>query len=218
MLDLAALCGIGVPEHEVIRMHDQDVLLVKRFDRVITAAGIVRHRMVSAGTVFLANESAAQYSYTGSYPRFARELSRWTVTGEEDRRQLFRRIAFHALTSSSDDHERNHALVAENVHFHLAPAFDLVPKPGNTQKRYLALVIGEYGALAIRENLLSSAEVFGLTGADAAQLIDEVQQIVRSHWRAALAARDVSENDVQRIEGCFDPPSFEAPPPKRTLL
>lgn len=110
-----------------------------------------------------------------------------------------------------------HALVAEHVHFHLSPAFDLVPKPGNTHKRCLALVVGEYGALAIHENLLSSAEVFGLTGADANQLIDEVQQVVRSHWRAALAARDVSETDVQRIKGCFDPPSFEAPPPEQTL-
>jgi hypothetical protein len=62
-----------------------------------------------------------------------------------------------------------------------------------------------------------SAEVFGLTGAHASQLIDEVQQIVRSHWRAALAAGYVSETDAQRIEGCFDPPSFQAPPPKQTL-
>lgn len=218
MLDLAALCGICVPDHHVVRMHDQDVLLVKRFDRIITAAGIVRHRMVSAGTVFLANEAAARYSYTGSYPRLVRELTRWTVTGEEDRRQLFRRIAFYALTSSTDDHERNHALVAEGLHYHLAPAFDLVPKPANTQRRYLALVIGEYGALAIRENILSSAEVFGLSRTDATHLIDEVQHAIRSHWRTALAACDVSNADTQRIADCFDPPSFEAPPPQHTLV
>jgi len=112
MLVLAAACGLFVPEHHALRLQDQDVLLVKRFDRIVTEAGTERHRMVSAGTVFLANEAAARFSYTGSYPRFARELGRWTVTGEADRRQLFRRIVFHALTSSTDDHERNHALVA----------------------------------------------------------------------------------------------------------
>jgi serine/threonine-protein kinase HipA len=210
MLDLAAACGICVPEHHVVRVHGEDVLLVKRFDRIVTEAGIMRHRMVSAGTVFLANEAAARYSYTGSYPRFARELSRWTVTGEQDRRELFRRIAFHALTSSTDDHERNHALVADGIHFHLAPAFDLVPKPGGTRKRYLALVIGEYGAIATRENLLSSAEVFHLSRADANQLIDEVQQTIRAHWRTAVAARDISATDVEQIAACFDPPAFEA--------
>ena len=218
MLDLAAACGISVPEHHVAAMRGQDILLVKRFDRIATKTGIERHRMVSAGTVFLSNEAAASYSYTGSYPRFARELSRWTVTGDHDRRQLFRRMAFHALTSSTDDHERNHALVAEGIHFHLAPAFDLVPKPGNTQRRYLALVIGEYGAIAIRENLLSSAEVFHLSRADANQLVDEVQHTVRTQWRTTAAARDVCASDVQRIADCFDPPSFEAKPPKQPLL
>jgi serine/threonine-protein kinase HipA len=216
MLDLAAACGISVPERQVLRVHDQDVLLVERFDRIVTEAGIERHRVVSAGTVFLGNEAAARYSYTGSYPRFARELSRWTVTGEADRRELFRRIAFHALTSSTDDHERNHALVAEGAHFRLAPAFDLVPKPGNTRRRHLALVIGEYGALAIRENLLSSAEVFQLSRADANQLIDEVGETVRTHWRAAIADREVCANDAERIADCFNPPSFEAPPPEQT--
>ncbi|WP_407700547.1 type II toxin-antitoxin system HipA family toxin [Steroidobacter gossypii] len=212
MLDLAAACGISVPEHHVAHLHAQDVLLVERFDRIMTGAGLERRQMVSASTVFLSNEAAAQYSHTGSYPRFARELSRWTITGEQDRRQLFRRIAFHALTSSTDDHERNHALVAEGHHLRLAPAFDLVPQPGHTRRRYLALVIGEYGALAIRENLLSSAEIFGLSRAEANRLIDEVQHIVRSQWRARLAARDVCPSDVEAIAHCFDPPSFEAPP------
>jgi serine/threonine-protein kinase HipA len=218
MLDLAAACGVAVPEHQVAHLHGQDILLVKRFDRVVTPAGIERHRMVSAGTVFLSNEAAASISYTGSYPRFARELSRWTVTGEADRLQLFRRMAFHALTSSTDDHERNHALVADGPHFRLAPAFDLVPKPGHTQRRYLALVIGDYGAIAVRENLLSKAEIFGLSRADANQLIDEVQQTIRSRWRAVVDARDVCASDVQRIADCFDPPSFEADPPETPAL
>lgn len=218
MLDLAAACGISVPEHQVVRLHDQDVLLVRRFDRVLTEAGIVRHRMVSAGTVFLSNEAAAQYSYTGSYPRFSRELARWTVTGDDDSHQLFRRIAFNALTCSTDDHERNHALVAEGVHFQLAPAFDLVPKLGNTRKHYLALAIGEYGALAIRENLLSSVDAFRLSRADASQIIDEVQQTVRTRWRESCAAWQVSEQDVQRIANCFDPPSFEDEPPQASDL
>jgi serine/threonine-protein kinase HipA len=218
MLDLAADCGISVPEHHLVRVHDQDVLLIRRFDRMLAARGIQRHRMVSAGTVFLANEAAARCSYTGSYPRFARELSRWTVTGEEDRRQLFRRMTFNALTSSTDDHERNHALVAAGSHFRLAPAFDLVPQPGNTQKRYLALVIGDYGAIAIRENLLSSADAFQLSHTDANELIDQVQQTVRTHWRAKMTGREVCESDVARVADCFDPPSFEAAPPDRASM
>jgi serine/threonine-protein kinase HipA len=218
MLDLAEACGISVPEHEVLHVHDQDVLLVKRFDRTVTEAGILRHRMVSAATVFQADEAVAQYAYTGSYPRFSRELARWTVTADQDRHQLFRRIAFNALTSATDDHERNHSLVAEGTHFRLSPAFDLVPTISNTRRRHLSLVIGEYGSLAIRENLLSSATVFQLSREQADRMIDEVQQVVRAQWRARLANRKVSPEDIEKIAGCFDPPSFEDAAPERTAL
>ena len=218
MLDLARACGIEVPDHHVERIHGQDVLLVKRFDRSVTRAGVLRHRMVSAGTVFQADEALARSSFTGSYPRLARELARWTVTGDEDRRQLFRRIAFNALTSGTDDHERNHALVAEAVHYRLSPAFDLVPQPGHTAKRYLALIIGDYGSLAIRENLLSRANLFQLTSQSANDIISEIQQTVRNHWRTTLEARHVSQSDIEKIAGCFDPASFEAAAPENARL
>ena len=202
MLDLAAACGIVVPDHDVQHIRGRDLLLVKRFDRRVTDAGIQRYRMVSAATVFQADEAAAQYSYTGSYPRFSRELARWTVTGDEDRPQLFRRIAFNALTSVTDDHERNHALVSDDVHFHLSPAFDLVPKPSNTRRHHLSLIVGDYGSLAIRENLLSRAELFQLTRAAADELIDEVQHTVRAQWRTRLADRDVTRGDIEKIATC----------------
>ena len=217
-LDLAEACGISVPEHDVLHVHGQDVLLVKRFDRAVATAGILRHRMVSAATVFQADEAMAQYAYTGSYPRLSRELARWTVTGDEDRRQLFRRIAFNALASITDDHERNHALVAQGAHFRLSPAFDLVPKISNTRRRHLSLAVGEYGSLAIRENLLSSADAFQLSRDQADQIINEVRQTVRAQWRARLAAREVSQADQEKVAGCFDPPSFEDPPPEHAVL
>jgi serine/threonine-protein kinase HipA len=210
MLDLAAACGISVPEHGVEQMHGQDILLLERFDRSVSASGVLRNRMVSAGTVFQADEAVAKYSYTGSYPRLARELSRWTVTGERDRRELFRRIAFNSLVSVTDDHERNHALVAQGAHFQLSPAFDLVPQPGNTKKRYLALAVGEFGALAARQNLLSSIEAFQLSLPEANDIIDAVQSVIRARWRESCMNRGVGESDIARIRGCFDPPFFES--------
>lgn len=210
MLDLAASCGITVPEHAMEHIHGQDILLVRRFDRVSRTDGVLRHRMVSAGTVFQADEAVAKYSYTGSYPRLARELSRWTVTGGPDRRELFRRIAFNSLASVTDDHERNHALVAQDSHFRLSPVFDLVPQPGNTEKRYLALAVGAFGALAARQNLISSIAAFQLSLAEANDIIDEVQGVIRATWRASCTNRGVGETDVARIQGCFDPPFFES--------
>jgi serine/threonine-protein kinase HipA len=218
MLDLAAECGISVPAREVHHIHAQDVLIVKRFDRQMSGQRLYRHRMVSAATVFQADEAAARYSYTGSYPRFARELGRWTVNGDSERHQLFRRVAFNALTTTNDDHERNHALIAEKVHFRLSPAFDLLPRPQGTRRHYLALVIGDHGALASRQNLLSSCERFSLTREQASDVIDEIQHTVRTQWRRVLRARDVSDAELEMLAACFDPESFEDPTPTSAAL
>lgn len=124
--------------------------------------------------------------------------------------ELFRRIAFNSLASVTDDHERNHALVAQDSHFRLSPVFDLVPQPGNTEKRYLALAVGAFGALAARQNLISSIAAFQLSLAEANDIIDEVQGVIRATWRASCTNRGVGETDVARIQGCFDPPFFES--------
>jgi serine/threonine-protein kinase HipA len=168
--------------------------------------------MVSAATVGRADEQVAQYSYAISYPRFSLELARWTTSAEKDRRELFRRIAFNALTSATDDHERNHALVAESEHFRLSPAFDLVPQPGNTRRRMLGLVIGDFGALAVRKNLLSSLEQFQLTAAEANAVIDEVKRTIKNQWRRVFRKREVSEADIEKVAGCFDSTGFEMDP------
>lgn len=210
MLDLAERCAISVPERRLERMQRQDVLLVKRFDRALVKDTILRHRMVSAATVFQADEAMARLAYTGSYPRLSRELARWTVTGEQDRHQLFRRIAFNSLCSITDDHERNHALIAEGVQFRLSPAFDLVPQ----RKRLLALNVGEYGAIAVRANLLSSAESFLLSPAQANTIIDEVRDTISCDWRKCCEERGVQAKDILRIQSCFAPDSFEDSPPE----
>jgi serine/threonine-protein kinase HipA len=212
-LDLASACGIEVSEHEVHQIHGHDVLAIRRFDRELTDAGVLRHRMVSATTVGRADEAVAQYTYAISYPRLSLELARWTNTANRDRRELFRRVAFNSLTSVTDDHERNHALIAPRDHFRLSPAFDLIPQPSNTQRRFLALVVGDFGALAVRQNLLSSAEQFQLSLPEANAVIDQVQKVVRTQWRNHFNNRGVSATDVDRVAGCFDPPGFEADPP-----
>lgn len=209
MLDLASICGIDVPEHRLESVQRQDVLLVKRFDRLQERAGVLRHRMVSACTVFQADEAIARFSYSGSYPRLSRELARWTVSGERDRHQLFRRVAFNSLCSITDDHERNHALVAEGAHFRLSPAFDLTPQPGNTRRRFHGLRIGEFGAIGTRENLLSSAEAFLLSRKHASAIIDAVQTAVSRNWQECCRARRVPDEDIKQIEYCFNPQAFD---------
>ena len=209
MLDLAFACEIDVPEHEVKKFGDKDALLVRRFDRTVTPSGILKHRAVSAATVFRADEAYARSVFVGSYIRFSREFSRWCTDIRIDRHQLFRRMAFNCLTGITDDHERNHALVAEGVHFRLAPAFDLSPAPPTTRRKQQALQIGGEGAESTRENLMSACDQFDLTHPQASEIIDAVKGKIATQWRAKFAARAVSEEDTEIMAACFDHDFFE---------
>lgn len=208
MLSLAARAGVRVAEHRVERVGSRDVLLVKRFDRTRAAGGYLRSRMVSALTV-LKSEDLVTERHAWSYPRLAEELGRWARDSRADRRELFRRMAFNALISNSDDHPRNHALIAPATQWELSPAYDLTPSPSASQERRLAMQAGDQGVAATRVNLLSQAARFELTVAEAGALIDEVKAVVADHWEAEVRAAGGTDADVAAIVSAFDYPGFE---------
>lgn len=209
MLDLAAACGISVPEHRVEAISGKDVLLVRRFDRRIADGQVLKNRAASAATVFQADEAHARAHFTGSYMRLSRELSRWCVGIASDRHELYRRMAFNCLAGITDDHERNHALVAESQHFRLAPAFDLSPVRPTTRRRRQSLPIGAEGDESTRFNLLSVADQFDLDPRKATETIDAVKHTIDTRWRTALLAGGVSERDIEHVSPCFNHDYFE---------
>lgn len=210
MLDLAEMCGINVPRRRVQEVAGKELLLVQRFDRNITGAGILKNRVASAATVFAADEAYARANFTGSYMRLSRELARWGVNISNDRRQLYRRIAFNCLTGISDDHERNHALVADGFQFQLAPAFDLSPALPTTRRRMQAMAIGARGAESTRENLLSAIDAFELGLSEAESIINAVKDTVSTGWKRAFADRKVVARDAAALARCFDHSYFES--------
>ena len=77
MLRLAEECGIRTPETRLEALGDEQILLVKRFDRepAPEGGGEYRHRMVSALTVLDLDDSVTDRS-GWSYPDLADELQR----------------------------------------------------------------------------------------------------------------------------------------------
>ncbi len=131
MTTLAARCGIRVPEVRTELVGGERVLLVKRFDRERTPEGYSRSRFVSALTVLDAEDTITN-RVNWSYLLLADELQRWSVQPVADREELFRRVVFNALISNTDDHPRNHALIAPGEDWRLAPAYDLTPTPSHS--------------------------------------------------------------------------------------
>ncbi len=79
-----------------------------------------------------------------SYIEIADALRRYGAQPDNDRRSLWRRIAFNVLVSNTDDHLRNHGfLYAGGRGWRLAPAYDLNPVPTELKTRLLSTSIAD---------------------------------------------------------------------------
>lgn len=203
-LQLARHCGLQVPESRLETVGERDVLLVQRFDRDWDGDGYRRHRMVSALTLLQSDESPTDRE-RWSYLLLADELRRASSQPVDDLRELFRRLCFNAAISNTDDHPRNHALLARGSSWQLSPAYDLTPGAMRTEtQRLLAMACGREGSRwANRSVILSGAGRFLLSQQEAVALLDEVVAVVRAQWRSCYRQAGVSEQDCDRLAGSF---------------
>jgi serine/threonine-protein kinase HipA len=203
MLVLARECGLHTAESRIIQVAGRDVLLVKRFDRTPSEDGYLRARMLSALTLLRTGDSY-QDRDRWSYVLLAEDLRRVSSRPQEDARELYRRMAFNALISNTDDHPRNHAVIAPDSEWRLSPAYDLTPFPAvSLERRDLALTVGDFGRYANATNLLSQCARFLLDRDEASALIDECEAQVRARWYAVARREGVSERDCNAISRSF---------------
>ena len=208
MLILARECGLSVAESRIETVGGRDVLLVKRFDREKTDEGFRRARFLSALTLLRADDAHHDRD-KWSYALLAEELRRISSQPEQDAQELFRRMCFNALISNTDDHPRNHAVIALNTDWGLSPAYDLTPSmPVSIERRDLALICGDMGRYAHADNLLSQHTRFLIDRADAEAVIRTMERTVRNRWYAIARAQGVTEKDCKRISRAFAYPGF----------
>ena len=209
MLMLARTCGLTTAESELVTVGGRDALLVKRFDREKTSAGYRRARMVSALTL-LRTEDSPQARDKWSYILLVEELRRVSAEPKKDAAELFRRMCFNALISNTDDHPRNHALLARERGWRLSPAYDLTPIPQiSLEDRDLTMIYGDQGRIANASNLLSQSARFLLSGDDAKGMVTAMRDRVKGTWYEVASSAGVSEKDCDRIAGAFAYPGFD---------
>ncbi len=203
MLELARACGLDTAPSRLETIGDRDALLVRRFDRHKVNGGYQRARMLSALTLLRAEDASTDRD-KWSYVLLAEELRRISARPKTDAPELFRRMCFNALISNTDDHPRNHAVIATENEWKLSPTYDLLPSmPVSTEERFLALSCGDRGRLARADNLLSQAPRFLLETEEAKVLIDDMEKTVRARWYQIARRNGVSERDCETIRSAF---------------
>ena len=129
-MTLAAKAGIRAAPTRVVPLAGENAVAVLRFDRI----GARRLHAFSAGTALRALTVAGQDPEFG-YPQLAQLLRRAGATERnqnvQDMHELFHRMVFNILIDNTDDHEKNHSLLAPEPMRHgrytLAPAYDVLP-------------------------------------------------------------------------------------------
>jgi serine/threonine-protein kinase HipA len=207
-LELARECGLNVPQTDIKQLADgRNVMLIERFDRVALPDGnFARKHCVSALTMLGKHE---QDSVASSYSEIAQAISDHGASGhvQEDRKELYARVAFNILISNDDDHLRNHAFVWDPAGkaWRLSPLYDVVPRPQVSQERRLHLSIGPQGRTATLTNLFEARGSFGLLKPDAIAVIEKVAATIRE-WRTHLEAAGVSTAQCDLIQTAFRRP------------
>jgi len=113
-------------------------------------------------------------------------------------------MCFNAAVSNLDNHPRNHALLAKERDWRLSPAYDLTPAPVIAiDRRNLAMVRGQFGRYANRENLFSQHGRFLLSQEEATAILDGIVEAVRSEWLPAMLRAGVNNADCEAISSAF---------------
>ena len=197
-MTLARIARIRTAETRPIRLVDGHAVAVRRFDR---EQGRRLHALSANVALKAAGESLG-------YPELAQLLRRRGVTQgdvhETQMRELFRRMVFNILIDNTDDHEKNHVLIATDAqHYELSPAFDVLPS--GQALGYQQMRVGTQDAEATIENALSMATLFALKKNEADA---EVRTVVKAidGWKKHFAAAGVVARDIESYAEQIDRP------------
>lgn len=191
---LAKECGLDVPDAMLMKLSDHgSTFLTRRFDR----ENGKRIHLMSFMTALAQTDG---HTDGIGYIDLAGQLEEMSVCPDKDLHELWKRIAFNILTSNCDDHLRNHGLILKNDGWHLSPAYDLNP---TTEKNSLSLnIIGNDSRKNIK-NAIEISELFRIHEGEAKDITEDMQNIIRVHWRSLAAKYHIPEREMRDMQSAF---------------
>jgi serine/threonine-protein kinase HipA len=195
---LAQQANIRVAQTRAVRITDGHAVAIKRFDRE-------RGNRLHCLSASVALRAAAERF---GYPELAQLLRRRGVVeqdqNEQDMHELFRRMVFNILIDNTDDHEKNHALIATDAQqYRLSPAYDVLPS--GQALGFQQMRVGEEEADSTLANALSMAPQFALKKSAAIQQVREVVAVVND-WQKHYAECGVTRGDIDLYAEQIDRP------------
>lgn len=196
---LAKLIGIDVADVEFKEKYGRDILLVKRFDRVLIRKKITRRLMLSGLSVLGLDEMEARYA---SYAELADVIRIRFDNPKPQLRELYKRVAFNVLIGNTDDHARNHSAFWDGKSLRLTPAYDICPQMRVGYEATQAMMIeGEAGQNSTLKNVLSVCERFLLTQKEAHKIIHDQIKMLDKNWFSLCDEVKLNKQERDRLWG-----------------
>jgi serine/threonine-protein kinase HipA len=193
--ELAQRSGIRTAAHQVQHVGRKPIFISKRFDR----DGDIRIPFMSA----MAMTQHADRE-EASYLELVDTISENGANPKDDRRELFRRVAFSILVSNTDDHLRNHGFLwMGNDGWTLSPAYDINPTPEDKKPRILTTLIDYHDGTCSIELLRSVAEQYSIKLSDADEIINDVARVT-SQWKDVASEYDAPNSEVRQMSTAFE--------------
>ena len=194
-LDLLEAAGIRVPQRRLARVGERSVLILRRFDR--TGEGR-RIGYISAMTAL----SAADGEHR-DYAEIAEAMRDLSLSPRADHHELFDRVVAGVALGNTDDHLRNHGLLADRGSWTLSPVFDVNPNP-DPQRARSTSIMGADAPPDEAEALLALAEECSLSPAQARERIARVAGAAAG-WRDAARRNGVREQEITMMADSIVP-------------
>lgn len=182
----------------LVKSSHKDVLLIERFDRVLSKHGWQRKGMLSALTLFGLDEMMARYA---SYEDLAHIIRHRFRNAPATLKELFARIVFNILSGNTDDHARNHAAFWDGKMLELTPAYDICPQGRTGFEASQAMLISGNDRASQIASCLTAEHVFLLSRKEAIALIEHQIKTIGEHWDAVCEVAKLNQIDRKLLWG-----------------
>lgn len=211
---LASLAGLDVAPVSLQKAAAKDLLLVERFDRIITLRGWRRRLILSALTLLKLDEMMARYA---GYEELAELVRARFRKAPETLKELFSRIVFNILVGNTDDHARNHAAFWDGEMLALTPAYDICPQPRHGRTASQAMIISDDDRSSRISTCLKAAPHFLLPEGEALQIVEQQIHCLTENWVSVCDEASLSEVERNLLWGnqFLNPFVFEGLPSGR---
>ena len=189
---LASFAGINAAAVRLEKASGKDVLLIERFDRVLSEGQWTRKGLVSALTLLRLNEMEARYA---SYTDLAELIRLKFDQPKQTLKELFARMVFNVLCGNNDDHARNHAAFWDGSGLNLTPAYDICPQNRTGQESSQAMLLSNDDNHSRFSTCINAANEFMLNENQAIEIILQQVDAFVQNWDALCDDAEINSVD-----------------------